>query len=59
MKKQLALKALSQVSVRACGPRNHMKISQSQAIIHDGSERRDRAHSGEPEAVQVSDPERA
>ncbi len=29
------------LSSRACGPRNYMKISQSQAIIHDGSERRD------------------
>jgi len=31
----------SQVSSRAYGPRNPVKIGQSQAIIHDGSERRD------------------
>jgi signal transduction histidine kinase len=51
--------AFSRLSSRACGPRNHMKISQSQAIIHDGSERRDRSNRGEAETERLSDPERA
>jgi hypothetical protein len=33
--------ALTQLSAGADGPRNHMKMSQSGGIIHDGSERRD------------------
>jgi len=36
-----------------------MKMGQSWAIIHYGSERRDCKNSGEAEAVYLSDPERA
>jgi hypothetical protein len=36
-----------------------MKIVQSRAIIHDGSERRDRFNNGAAEAVKLSDPEHA
>jgi hypothetical protein len=36
-----------------------MKIAQSQAIIHEGSGRRDRFNSEEAKAVWLSDPERS
>src|SRR5262249_2285674 len=48
---------LSSDLFRACGPRNLMKMPSSWGSI--GSERRGRYHSGQVEAVYLSDPERA
>src|SRR5437016_2469164 len=44
---------------RAFGPRNSMKIAQSQAIIQNGWEWRDRKDNGDAEAECKFDPERA
>jgi hypothetical protein len=44
---------------RAFSPRNSMKIGQSQAIIQNGVEWRDRKDNGDIEAACKFDPERA
>jgi hypothetical protein len=51
--------SLTHVSIRACSPRNLMKMIPSRMQNTTGSEQRDRVRSGEIEAVHVSDPERA
>jgi hypothetical protein len=49
----------SDLSHRACGPRKVMKMVPSRMQNRDRLERPDRSHSGEVEAVDLSDPERA
>ena len=49
----------STLPFRAYGPRNFMKIVESQSTMGNTRERRGRTHSGAVEAVTLSDPERA